>query len=40
VPVQLDVGDVFDVAIGRQDAFLVLAAEKGDLNLLALVLFV
>src|SRR5437879_4713865 len=38
VPVQLDVGDILHVAIGRQDAFLVLAAEKGDLNLLALVL--
>src|SRR6266550_4617329 len=37
VPVQLYVGDVLHVAIGGEDAFLILAAEKGDLNLLALV---
>src|SRR5207247_10930320 len=38
VSVQLDVSDVFHVAIGRQDTFLVLTAEKRDLDLLALVL--
>ena len=38
VPVQLDVRDVVDVAVRREDAVLVLAAEQGDLDLLALVL--
>jgi hypothetical protein len=38
VPVQLDVGDLVDVAVRGQDAFLVLAAEKRDFDLLALVL--
>jgi hypothetical protein len=38
VPVQLDVGDLVDVAVRGQHAFLVLAAEEGDLDLLALVL--
>src|SRR3989440_1866278 len=38
VAVQLDVRDVFDVAVGREHAILVLAAEEGDLDLLALVL--
>jgi hypothetical protein len=37
VSVQLDVGDVLDVAIGRQDTFLILAPEQRDLHLLALV---
>ena len=36
--VQLDVRDVLEVAVGGQDAVLVLAAEQGDLDLLALVL--
>src|SRR5205814_1461560 len=38
VPVQLDVGDVLDVAVRGQHAVLVLAAEERDLDLLALVL--
>jgi hypothetical protein len=38
VPVELDVGDVVDVAVGGEDAVLVLAAEERDLDLLALVL--
>jgi hypothetical protein len=38
VPVQLDVRDVLEVAVRGQDAVLVLAAEEGDLDLLALVL--
>src|SRR5439155_25753959 len=38
VPVQLDVGDVLDVAVGCQYALLVLAPEERDLDLLALVL--
>src|SRR5205823_10109721 len=38
VAVQLDVGDVLDVAIRREDALLVLAPKQGDLDLLALVL--
>ena len=38
VPVQLDVRDVLDVAVRRQHAFLVLAAEERHLDLLALVL--
>ena len=38
VPVQLDVGDVLDVAVRGQDAILVLAAEQRDLDLLTLVL--
>src|SRR4051812_13070118 len=38
VPVQLDVGDVLEIAVGGQDTFLVFAAEEGDLDLLALVL--
>src|SRR3954471_7247562 len=38
VAVQLDVRDVLQVAVGREDAVLVLAAEEGDLHLLALVL--
>ena len=37
VPVQLDVGDVLDVAVGGEDTLLVLASEEGDLDLLALV---
>ena len=36
--VQLDVGDVLDVAVRGEDAVLVLAAEERDLDLLALVL--
>src|ERR687891_251711 len=38
MPVQLDVGDVLDVAVRSEHALLVLAAEEGDLDLLALVL--
>src|SRR5262249_59904852 len=38
VPVQLDVGDVVDIAIRRQHPVLVLAAEERDLDLLTLVL--
>ena len=38
MPVQLDVRDVLDVAVSGEDAFLVLAAEERDLNLLAFVL--
>ena len=38
VAVQLDVGDVLDVAVRGQHAFLVVAAEERDLDLLALVL--
>src|SRR3954471_10971651 len=38
VPVQLDVGDLVDVAVGGEDALLVLAAEEGYLDLFALVL--
>ena len=38
VPVQLDVGDVVDVAVRGQHAVLVLAAEERDLDLLTLVL--
>jgi hypothetical protein len=38
VPVQLDVRDVLDVAVRREDAVLVFPAEQGDLDLLALVL--
>ena len=38
VPVQLDVRDVVDVAVRRQHAVLVLAAEERDLDLLTLVL--
>jgi hypothetical protein len=38
VPVQLDVGDVFDVAVRRQNSLLVLAPEEGDFDLFALVL--
>jgi hypothetical protein len=38
VPVQLDVRHVLERAVGGQDAFLVLAAEQSDLDLLALVL--
>ena len=38
VAVQLDVRDLVDVAIGREHALLVLAAEERDLDLLALVL--
>src|SRR5579862_5574041 len=38
VPVQLDVRDVLDQAIGGQRAVLVLTAEEGDLDALALVL--
>src|SRR6266511_4270791 len=37
VPVQLDVGDVLDVAVCGQHALLVLPAEERDLDLLALV---
>ena len=36
--VQLDVGDVLDVAVCGEDTLLVLAAEKRDLDLLAFVL--
>ena len=38
VAVQLDVRDVLDVAVRGEHAVLVLAAEEGDLDLLALVL--
>src|SRR5581483_6548880 len=38
VAVELDVRDLVDVAVRGEDAFLVLAAEQGDLDLLALVL--
>src|SRR4051794_31701221 len=38
VPVQLHVRDVLDVAVRRQHAFLILAAEERHLDLLALVL--
>ena len=38
VPVQLDVRDAFDAAVGRQRAVLVLAAEELDVDLLSLVL--
>jgi hypothetical protein len=38
VPVQLDVGDVLDVAVRGQHSVLVLAAEERDLDLLTLVL--
>src|SRR5262249_24273243 len=38
VTVELDVRHVLDVAVGREDAFLVLAPEQGDVHLLALVL--
>jgi hypothetical protein len=37
VSVQLDMGDVLDVAISGQDTFLILPAEQRDLDLLALV---
>src|SRR5207247_11455197 len=38
VAVELDVGDVVDVAVGRPYSVLVLAAEQGYFDLLALVL--
>jgi hypothetical protein len=38
VAVQLDVGHVLDRAVGGERALLVLPAEEGDLDLLALVL--
>ena len=38
VAVQLDVGDLVDVAVCGEDALLVIAAEERDLDLLALVL--
>src|SRR5204862_2687582 len=38
VAVQLDVRDVLDEAVSRQHAVLIIAAEEGDLDLLALVL--
>src|SRR5215203_4172536 len=38
VPVELDVGDIVDVAVRGEDAVLVLAAEERDLDLLAFVL--
>ena len=38
VTVELDVGDVLDRAVRRQRAFLVLAAEERELDLLSLVL--
>ena len=38
VPVQLQVRDVLDVAVRGEDAFLVLAAEEGHLDLLTFVL--
>jgi hypothetical protein len=38
VAVQLDVRDALDGAVGRERAFLVLAAEELDLDLLPLVL--
>jgi hypothetical protein len=37
VAVQLDVGDVLDVAVRGEDTLLVLPSEEGDLDLLALV---
>ena len=37
VPVELDVGDVLDQAVGGEDAVLLLAPEEGDLDRLALV---
>ena len=40
VAVQLDVGDVLDRAVGGENTFLILAAEEGDFDLLALYLFV
>ena len=36
--VELDVRDVLERAVCGEDAFLVLAAEEGDLDLLALIL--
>jgi len=38
VPVQLEVGDVVEEAVGGEHAVLVVAAEERDLDLLALVL--
>jgi len=38
VSVQLDMGDLVDVAVRGEHALLVLAAEEGDLDLLSLVL--
>src|SRR5262249_12309850 len=38
VPIQFDMRDLVDVAVRGEDALLVLAAEKRDLDLLALVL--
>src|SRR5205823_11710804 len=38
VPIQLDVSHFLDVAVGGQNALLVLAAEERDLDLLAFVL--
>jgi hypothetical protein len=38
VAVELDVRDLVDGAISSQDAFVVVAAEHGDLDLFALVL--
>src|SRR4051812_2462306 len=38
VPVQLDVGDLVDVAVRGEDALLIFAAEEGDLDLLTFVL--
>ena len=37
VPVQLEVGDVVEEAVGGEHAVLVVAAEERDLDLLALV---
>jgi hypothetical protein len=37
VTVELDVGNVLERAVGGENAFLVFAAEEGDLDLLALI---
>src|SRR2546430_14528966 len=38
VPVELDVGDVLDRAVRSEHSFLIIPAEQGDVDLLALVL--
>jgi hypothetical protein len=38
VAVELDVGNVLERAVRRENALLILAAEQGDFDLLALVL--
>ena len=38
MPVELDVRDVLERAVCGEDTFLVLPAEEGDLDLLALIL--